>query len=82
MQSLLISAQRAGDTNFLGSSTNLETPKQPQKILKLRVSRTPRKHKRGLHKLKSLKKEMGEESQIVSTSTNLTPKSSSNKVES
>ena len=29
-----------------------------------------------------LKKEMGEDSQIVSTSTNLTPKSSSNKVES
>jgi hypothetical protein len=23
-------AQRAGDTNFLGSSTNLKTPKQPQ----------------------------------------------------
>jgi hypothetical protein len=37
----------------LRSSTNLETPKQPQKILKPRVSRTPRKHKRGLHKLKS-----------------------------
>jgi hypothetical protein len=34
-----------------------------------------------LHKLKSLK-EMGEEVQIVSTSTNLTPKSSSNTVES
>jgi hypothetical protein len=60
----------------------LETPKQPQEILKPRVSRTPRKHNRGLHKLKSFKREMGEESQIVSTSTNLTPKSSSNKVES
>jgi hypothetical protein len=49
--------------------------------LKLRVSRTPRTHKRCSHKLKILK-EMGEENQIASTSTNLTPKSSSNKVES
>jgi hypothetical protein len=49
-----------GDTNFLGSSTNLETPKQPQTVLKPRVSRTPRTHKRCLHKLKILK-EMGEE---------------------
>jgi hypothetical protein len=59
----------------------LETPKQPQTVLKPRVSRTPRTHKRCLHKLKILKK-MGEENQIVSISTNLTPKSSSNKVES
>jgi hypothetical protein len=41
--------------------------------LKPRVSRTPRTHKRCLHKLKILK-EMGEENQIVSTSTNLTPR--------
>jgi hypothetical protein len=65
----------------LGSSTNLETPKQPQTVLKPRVSRTPRTHKMSLHNLKILKA-MGEENQIVSTSTNLTPKRSSNKVES
>ena len=65
----------------MGSFTNLETHKKPQTVLKPRVSRTPRTHKRCLHKLKILK-EMGEENQIVSTSTNLTPKSSSNKVES
>jgi hypothetical protein len=68
-------------TNFLGSSTNLETPKKPQTVLKPRVSRTQRTHKRCCNKLKILNK-MGEENQIVSTSTNLTPESSSNKVDS
>jgi hypothetical protein len=38
-----------------GSSTNLETSKKPQIVLKPRVSRTPRMHKRCLQQAQELK---------------------------
>jgi hypothetical protein len=48
-------AHKSGITNFLRSSTNLETPKKPQNVLKPRVSRTPRMHKRCLQQAQDLK---------------------------
>jgi hypothetical protein len=48
-------AHKSRITNFLGSSTNLGTPKKPQIVLKLRVSRTPRMHKRYLQQAQDLK---------------------------
>jgi hypothetical protein len=48
-------AHKSGITNFLGSSTNLETPKTPQTVLKPRVSRTQRTHKRCLQQAQDLK---------------------------
>jgi hypothetical protein len=48
-------AHKSGITNFLGLSTNLETPKKPQTVLKPRVSRTPRTHKRCLQQAQDLK---------------------------
>jgi hypothetical protein len=42
---LLKFAQRAGDTNFLGSSTNLETPKQPLTVKERKVPRVTNPHK-------------------------------------
>jgi hypothetical protein len=44
-QSLLNLAQRASNTNFLGSSTNLETPKQPLSVKELKVPRVTNPHK-------------------------------------
>jgi hypothetical protein len=44
-QSLLKFAQRAGDTNFLGLSTNLETPKQPLTVKEHKVPRVTNPHK-------------------------------------
>jgi hypothetical protein len=48
-------AHKSGITNFLGSSTYLETPKKPQIVLKPRVSRTSRMHKRCLQQAQELK---------------------------
>jgi hypothetical protein len=45
--SFLKSAQREGHINFLGPSTSLETPKQPQSIEELEGSKN-KKHKRCL----------------------------------
>jgi hypothetical protein len=47
---------RAGDTNFLGSSTTLETPKQPQSLRNSKVTRTTSSHKRCLQQAQEMRK--------------------------
>ena len=64
---------RAGNTNFLGSSTTLETPKQPQSIEELEGSKNKKSHKRCLQQDQEMRKiEEGKTNPRI-TSTNLTP---------
>jgi hypothetical protein len=64
----------AGNTNFLRSSTNLETPKQPQPLKNPRVSRTTIPHKRCLQQAQEMRMRGERKTKSESTSTNLTPK--------
>jgi hypothetical protein len=67
-------AQRVGDTNFLGSSTNLETPKQPQPSTNTRFKSNKSARFDVCNKLKMRGKEEENENQVIeSKNSNLTP---------
>jgi hypothetical protein len=55
---------RAGDTNFLGSSTTLETPNQPQSVKELKVSKNNKFAQEVLAISSRDGKEKGEENKI------------------
>jgi hypothetical protein len=66
---------KAGDTNFLGSSTTLETPKQPQSVEELEGSKNNKFAQEMFATSLTDEKERGEEkTNPIVTSTNLTPK--------
>ena len=65
---------RAGDTNFLGSSTTLKTPKQSQSVEDSKVLRTTSSHKRCLQQAQETRKRWERKPNLKVTSTNLTPK--------